>query len=272
LKKKYIFKSRYPVGRFFFWFFAFILSTVLVGCYKPVEEAVIISSVPVGFDTLKTRYYVGGFSVENRPLEYWVLGEGRDVIFIMASIHGNEQAGTPLVKMLAEHLKQNPRLMDGRSVVLLPVANPDGVYRNNRYNVRGVDLNRNFAANNRSSNSESGYTALSEPEALVIARLIRRYQPDRIISIHQPLSCVDYDGPGEALASRMAEYCNLPVRKLGAQCGSLGSYAGVNLGIPIITLELPGPKGMTEIDGKTVWNNYGKALVAAIVYPERIAK
>jgi len=272
LKKKYICKLSCFVCTFLFWSFAIILSTILLGCHQAVQEEVTISSEPVAFDTLDESCYVGGLSVEKRPLEYCVIGDGQDVIFIMASIHGNEQAGTPLVKRLAEYLKQNPRLIYGKSVVLLPVANPDGVYRNNRYNARGVDLNRNFAATNRSANSVSGYTAVSEPEARIIAKLIRRYQPDRIISIHQPLSCVDYDGPGEDLANRIAEYCKLPVKKLGAQCGSLGSYAGINLGIPIITLELPGPKGITEFDSDKLWKKYGEALIAAIAYPERIAK
>ena len=39
-----------------------------------------------------------GVSVENRPIMYFVLGNGSDVTFIMSTIHGDEPAGTPLAE------------------------------------------------------------------------------------------------------------------------------------------------------------------------------
>ena len=83
---------------------------------------------------------------------------------------------------------------------------------------------------------------LSEPEAAFIAALIDRYDPARIITLHQfisqhqPKGCVDWDGPARELAKEMAEASGLPLQKLGARPGSLGSYAGVELQIPTITL------------------------------------
>jgi len=67
----------------------------------------------------------------------------------------------------------------------------------------------------------------------------------------------------------MARYCDLPVRKLGARPGSLGSYAGENLRIPIITFELP--CDADSLDSKSLWTRYGSALIAAVLYPD-IAK
>jgi protein MpaA len=131
-----------------------------------------------------------------------------------------------------------------------------------------VDLNRNFPSANRINERQSGAAALSEPEARVIKQLIEQYAPDRIVSLHQPFSCIDYDGPGTTLAVRMAQYCNLPVKKMGAIPGSLGSYAGVDLGIPIITFEMR--QNDSGLDSNILWQRYGKALVAAIVYPERV--
>jgi protein MpaA len=150
--------------------------------------------------------------------------------------------------------------------VLLPVANPDGMADNTRDNANGVDLNRNFKTNNRINNKEFGYRALSEPEACAIEHLIRQYSPERIISIHQPHACIDYDGPGQSLADRMAQHCDLPVEKLGAKPGSLGSYAGLTLGIPIITFEMA--QGDSWISKESLWQRYGDALLAAISYPE----
>jgi len=215
------------------------------------------------------RRYVAGNSVENKPLEYIVLGDGLDVILILATIHGNESAGTPLVLQLAKYLRQHPLMVRGRTIVLVPVANPDGKTHNRRFNANGVDLNRNFEVANRLEGGKYGYRVLSEPESRFIYQLIHRHKPDRIVSIHQPLTCVDYDGPAKVLAECMARYCDLPVRKLGTRPGSLGSYAGEKLRIPIITFELSGDAA--SLDSKSLWTRYGNALIAAVLYPD-IAK
>jgi protein MpaA len=240
----------------------------LAGCYQPIDDPVIIEvPQPPVFEPPVSRRIIGK-SIENRPIEYTVLGQSRDVTLIMAGIHGSEPAGIPLVRRLAQYLQQRPQLLQGRKVILLPVANPDGVAHNSRYNARGVDLNRNFSTANRINSKRFGRTALSEPEARLIAQLIRQYAPDRIVSIHQPLACIDYDGPSRSLAIRMSEYCNLPLIKLGAKPGSLGSYAGTTLGTPIITLELP--RIADRLDSQRLWRQYGPALIAAVVYPNRV--
>jgi protein MpaA len=205
------------------------------------------------------------------------MGQGPDVTMILAAIHGDEPAGTPLVRRLKDYLHGRPDLLQGRKVLLLPVANPDGIARNSRLNSRGVDINRNFPAENRDEKPAHRGTPLSEPETRVIDRLIKEHDPNRIISIHQltetgpeaissrvPAGCIDYDGPAEELARRMAQDCDLPVEKLGAQPGSLGSYAGLTLGIPVVTLELP--LNAHGFGSELLWARYGKALVAAITH------
>ncbi len=239
---------------------------VFAGCVEPVRYPEIVGELPTV--VFPSRYHIVGTSVQNRPIMCLVLGDGSDVTFIMATIHGNELAGTPLVRRLATHLRQKPELLDGRTVVLMALANPDGMVRNTRHNARGVDLNRNFEAANRINSKETGLTALSEPETNAIRHLIMQYKPDRIVSIHQPLACIDYDGPARMLADRMDQYCALPVKKLGARPGSLGSYAGVTLGIPIITFEMPGAD--SQLSSETLWQKYGRAFLAAIVYPNPV--
>jgi len=230
----------------------------LVGEIRPVAAA--ISVLPAG------QYRVVGRSVDGWPMVAQIIGEGKDTTFILATIHGGERAGAPLVHRLAEHLEHNPNLLSVRRVVLLPVANPDGMFSGTRQNAKGVDLNRNFQATNRVNNGESGKSALSEPEAQAINTIIEEYSPDRIVSIHAPAGCIDYDGPAYVLAQRMSQYCSLPVKKLGAKPGSLGAYAGVARKIPTITLELL-PDDINK-DPETLWQKYGKALLAAITYPE----
>jgi len=215
---------------------------------------------------LPIQQYTIGVSNENRSIESFVIGEGEDVILIMASIHGDETAGTSLVLRLAEYLREHPITLEGRKVMIMPLVNPDGRERNTRYNSRGVDLNRNFSTGNRINNKQNGLFPLSEPETRAIVRAIRQCKPNRIVAVHQPLACIDYDGPGRDLADHIAKYCELPVRKLGAMPGSLGSYAGLMLDIPTVTLELPQGKSSSEY----LWEQYGAALIAAILYPQPI--
>ena len=243
----------------------FVAGLFLAGCSCP-RDVLTIASPYHSASELVGRYHVVGTSVENRQIECLVLGQGEDVVFVIASIHGNENAGTPLALQLAKYLNRHKDILQDRQVVLLPVANPDGVFYNCRFNARGVDLNRNFSAANRRNIEQFGDTALSEPEARIIKQLIEEYSPGRIVTIHQGLDCIDYDGPGKALAERMAQYCSLPIKKLGARPGSLGSYAGETLGIPIITIELP--RVHEGFNSKRLWEQYGAVLVAAVVYPE----
>jgi protein MpaA len=246
----------------------------LAGCYEPTAHPEFVtepSALPLPEPAtflIPGQYRIVGTSVQRLPILSFVLGQGPDVIFVLATIHGNESAGTPLVRSLGKYLQQQPHLMKGRRVVLLAVANPDGMAHNSRFNANGVDLNRNFPASNRVNDKRSGATALSEPEAHLVKQLIEQYSPDRIVSIHQPLACIDYDGPGETLAARMAQYCSLPVKKLGPKPGSLGSYAGVDLQIPVITFEMR--QNDSKLDSEILWRRYGKALVAAIVYPDSV--
>ncbi len=211
-----------------------------------------------------------GRSVRDRPIECRILGEGADVTFILATIHGNESAGTALLGSLERHLADRPHLLRTRRVVLMPVANPDGYAADTRHNIRGIDLNRNFPAANFDGNRRHGERPLCEPESRAIQKVLEAYKPARIVSIHQPIGCIDYDGPAHGLARAMANACDLPIKLVGSRPGSLGSYAGLTLGIPIITLELPRSADLLGPDGR--WQRYGRALLAAVLYPEPLGR
>ena len=254
-------------------FASFLALVGLSGCYEAEPRPRIVGEDrPVRMPVVETapRYHLLGRSVQGRPIRAQVLGNGRETTLFIATIHGNEPAGTPLMERLADHLTDNPDLMSGQRIVIIAVANPDGMAANTRGNIRGVDLNRNFEARNRVNNGTNGLRALSEPEARAIRAAILKYDPDRIITLHQPLNCIDYDGPAKALAKHMARYCALPVKKLGARPGSLGSYTGEELGIPTITMEMPA--AATNLSKAALWKRYGQAVVAAISYPVQASK
>ncbi len=183
---------------------------------------------------------VFGRSIQERPIRGTVLGSGPETILLLGVIHGNEPLGGPLLERLAERFAQSPRLLAGKRVVIVPVLNPDGLANRRRANARGVDLNRNFPADNWRPSPRHGESPASEPETRALLKILRQFRPSRILSIHSPLHCVNYDGPAKDLARTMARAVGYPLRSsVGyATPGSLGSYTGEDLSIPTITLEL----------------------------------
>jgi hypothetical protein len=133
----------------------------------------------------------------------------------------------------------------------MPTVNPDGLLEGQarRQNFHDVDLNRNFpsqdwhlrAAKHWKETTGSnprrypGEAPGSEPEVRWLVSQIRSFDPDVIVSVHAPFHLLDFDGPAEA-PERIGE---LHLHQLGVYPGSLGNYAGIDLGIPVVTLELP---------------------------------
>ena len=89
-------------------------------------------------------------------------------------------------------------------------------------------------------------------------------KPEWIISIHsiaRGKHCNNYDGPARWLAEAMYRHNGYPVTAtMGYPTpGSLGSWAGIDKQIPIVTLELP-----REDPGMSAWMQNRDALLAAI--------
>jgi murein peptide amidase A len=167
--------------------------------------------------------------------------------FVFAAIHGDEPLSAQVLHAWLQHLAKTGWLAQPTcNVLLLPVANPDGLHLNTRKNAAGVDLNRNFPTRNwEPSSTEDAYHGgnfpASEPETLVLCALLEQFQPKRILSLHTPYKVVNYDGPAQAMAQRFAHLCHYPVvESIGyATPGSFGTYAGIERNIATLTLELP---------------------------------
>lgn len=210
-------------------------------------------------------WHPAGQSLEGRRIDVAVFGtEGPGVLFI-GTIHGDEAAGTPLLVALAERLAQAPDWLAGRRVVVVPLLNPDGHAQKSRGNARGVDLNRNFPAANWHATERHGAAPLSEPETRALVELARDHGIERILSFHQAADLIDYDGPGAELAAALAAVSPLRLAHMGARPGSLGSWAGMDGGIPVITVELP--RAADVATSAELWELYGPLLVAAIRHP-----
>ena len=198
----------------------------------------------------------GHYSVNQFPIlmkEYPPL-RGRQPkgrVLLVGGTHGDELASISIVfKWMKTLEKHHSGLFHWH---VSPLMNPDGALlsRHNRLNAHNVDLNRNFLTpgdersaidywenvTHRNPRRYPGASPLSEPETQWLKQEIEQFKPDVIISVHAPYSLVDYDAPNRNNAPERIGY--LYKNLMGTYPGSLGNYAGMHLGIPVITLELP---------------------------------
>jgi protein MpaA len=187
-----------------------------------------------------------GRSAEGRPILGTTLGgTGPGALLVVGGVHGDEPASVEAVVALAQRLLAG--LPPTAPLVLVPALNPDGLARSSKNSARDVDLNRNFPARNWRAAHAPGYfpgaAPLSEPETRLLEALVDAHAVRGVVAVHAPFACVNYDGPPSALrwAREVAAACGWPARgDLGYPTpGSLGSWLGLDRGLPILTLELP---------------------------------
>jgi murein peptide amidase A len=176
-------------------------------------------------------------------------GKGPKRVMMIGGIHGDELTSVSITFKWMRFLDEGGDQPFHWRVV--PSANPDGLLTrpSTRTNARGVDLNRNFPTDDWENNAINywkkrtksdkrrypGPRPLSEPETRWLTEQIREFKPDAIVAVHAPFGVLDYDGPREP----PAKFGYLRLKVLGTYPGSLGNYAGFNLNVPVITLELP---------------------------------
>lgn len=175
--------------------------------------------------------------------------EPQSRVLVIGGIHGDEYSSVSIMFKWMETLNRYHSGLFHWTFV--PLLNPDGLLqrKSKRMNANGVDLNRNFPTRDwyqatrhywikrtrRNPRRYPGEQALSEPETRWLAELIEDFKPHAIVAVHAPYGVLDFDGPPKP-PKRLG---HLHLNLLGAYPGSLGSYAGVEKQIPVITIELP---------------------------------
>ena len=163
-----------------------------------------------------------GYSVKGRPITAWCLGDptAKNVYLVLGQMHGDEPAG----RMVTRYRLLNRDPVKDAALWVIPTMNPDGSKRGTRVNARGVDLNRNFPSTTwvkqgKGTRYWSGPRPASEPETRVIVRFFSRIQPRTIVSLHQPLSSVDFSGGDESVTRWLAGALRLPVANIQVSGG-----------------------------------------------------
>ena len=166
-------------------------------------------------------------------------------VLILGVFHGDEQDGEYLIR---EYIKLNPKIYKNR-LIFIPVVNETGKVQNRRVNKNGVDLNRNFPTSNWELSKVKddyygGEYKGSEIETRQLVKIIEHFNPNCILSLHQPYRCVNFDGPYDEtlkIAQKVSQINGYKIQEnIGYPTpGSFGTYCGIELRIPTITLELP---------------------------------
>lgn len=160
----------------------------------------------------KTKTIIGK-SVEGRDIVAYHFGEGGNEILFVGGVHGGYDWNTSLLAYEAiDYLKANPSIIPSgkikEKVTIIPVLNPDGLYKvvgtstrfapsdvsksqnivvSGRFNANGVDINRNFDCDWQSTGKwqnktvSGGSAVFSEPESLAIKNYIEKNKPKAVI-------------------------------------------------------------------------------------------
>ena len=117
-----------------------------------------------------------GRSVQGRPIHLVTLGTGPRKILLWSQMHGDEPSATPALLDVADTLlawdAAEPRaILDGLTLLMVPMLNPDGAERYGRRNAQAIDVNRDALS-------------LTTPEGRVLKTVRDRFQPELGFNLH----------------------------------------------------------------------------------------
>lgn len=181
-------------------------------------------------------------------------------VLIIGVMHGDEPQGKFLIdKYLSSQNSFVLNVLDKFAVcktllpknrlLFIPCLNPDGMDLKTRANASEIDINRNFPTKNWvrepfASEYYGGESPASEIETKFVMEILQDgvngKKIDVILAFHSPYKVVNFDGPAKEIAQEISKIIGYPVQEdIGYPTpGSFGTYAGIERGIPIITLEL----------------------------------
>jgi murein peptide amidase A len=230
-------------------------------------------------------------SAKGTPLVWTTFGEEKtaaseNTTLVLCGVHGDEITPVKFCWDLINELKTGHSFTD-KMVVVAPLVTPDSFFikRPTRTNAAGVDVNRNFPTTDWQSDAHKkwreayrkdkrkypGHKAASEQETIFQMNLIKRYKPNKVITVHAPLTILDYDGPSlkaeegktakELLEQMSQKSSGYKVSNYPIFPGSLGNWAGKDNHIPTYTLELPNSNPQ---ETEKFWGLFKDSVIFAI--------
>ena len=201
------------------------------------------------YETTADEYKIAEGTEEENTVQVLRGGEEGPTIYIVAGVHGDEQAG-----WRAGNLVKDATLKAGTLYIVSP-ANQYGAQHDQRRTKSDRDLNRNFPGDPEGWDAERiAYSIYSD---------IQEKQPDLVLDLHEAIAkeddyeklganydalgnsliCQSLDGIGDMvlealLASEAGQLCANPLILYGSPpSGSVNETVTNQLGIPTITVE-----------------------------------
>jgi murein peptide amidase A len=227
-----------------------------------------------------------GKSVTGRVIERTTFTQNAslDPILVIGGVHGDEYEGVELLHRFSKIITAQEHL--STNVSLIPCLNPDGYHAKTRVNKNGVDLNRNLPTQDWTATPvyktegaivaegrqdllryNPGIEPGGELENQALIPVIKERKWKAVISVHSyEIPMVNYNGDhSESLANFMSQRVNLPAKAdIGYPTpGSLGTWVGIELKIPCITLELP-----KDMKGFSDWTPLERCLLDVVQLPD----
>ena len=217
-----------------------------------------------------------GVSVEGRAIEVYSFGQGDKHLLFIGGVHGGYEWNSSLLAfMMIDYFTENKDLIPaGVKVSIIPVANPDGLFKvvgtggrftaldvlgpddgtgRGRFNANNVDLNRNFdckwqpESTWRSKVVSAGTAPFSEPEAKAIRDFVLATKPSAVVSWHSQSNAVYAAECGAGISAGTMALMNTYSGAAGYQAvtsfdhyeitGDMEGWLS-NIGIPAVTVEL----------------------------------
>lgn len=154
-----------------------------------------------------------GTTVEGRQMWYVrltnkeVLEPTKPKLLYISSMHGDEVTGKEMMIYLIRDLlwkhgtdTEVTKLLDFSELFIMPSMNPDGTERHQRFNAKGVDLNRDFPELNEAEFSMDGRA----PETKAIMELHRENHFLTALNFHGGALCVNI--PWDSKANQAGTY------------------------------------------------------------------
>lgn len=118
-----------------------------------------------------------GTSVEGRALYLARAGRGSQRVLLWSQMHGDEPTATSALLDILSYLTQGPkepcvgRILEGVTLLVMPMLNPDGAARRQRRNALGIDINRDARE-------------LQTPEGRALKAVHQQYRPQFAFNLH----------------------------------------------------------------------------------------
>lgn len=198
------------------------------------------------------KTFIFGHTARNCPIPAYDFGAEGPLVLLLGGIHGDEPEGIAAANGLLGSFLES--FTDRLRVTLVPCVNMDGVLDKARTNGAGVDLNRNMPTKDwtdvaRAPRYFPGTAAGSEPENQALMRYLEERRPNIIISLHSWNPVLNTNGDCRGEAEVLAKITGYKIDDdIGYPTpGSLGTYAGLERGVPTLTYEIQRDMALDEV-------------------------